>query len=122
MRRVLPVALLALVFAAPAEARWPKVERAQAIAVAHWGAAPDCRVWTLKADDLTYPTLGWATRANCTIRINRWWYDNYGRRARVWPYFCSLYLHEWGHLLGHAHSDDPEDVMYPTIRVRPACR
>jgi predicted Zn-dependent protease len=26
-------------------------------------------------------------------------------------------LHEYGHLLGLGHSEDPNDVMYPVIRA-----
>jgi hypothetical protein len=33
----------------------------------------------------------------------------------AWDYvrFCSILVHEFGHLTGHHHSGDPDDVMYP---------
>lgn len=30
-----------------------------------------------------------------------------------WPNFCQAFLHEFGHLAGHAHSTDPTNIMYP---------
>jgi hypothetical protein len=39
-----------------------------------------------------------------------------------WPRFCTVVVHEYGHLTGHPHSDDPRDVMAPTTRLTlPAC-
>ena len=39
-----------------------------------------------------------------------------------WPRFCSVVAHEYGHLTGHSHSDDPSDVMAGVIRTTlPAC-
>jgi hypothetical protein len=32
-----------------------------------------------------------------------------------WPMFCSMLVHEFGHLTGRLHSDDPNDIMYPTL-------
>jgi hypothetical protein len=41
----------------------------------------------------------------------------------TWDRFCTVMVHEYGHLLGHQHSPDPADVMYADY-VRPvgACR
>jgi len=35
-----------------------------------------------------------------------------------WPFakFCSVVVHEYGHLAGRPHSDDPESVMYRAYR------
>jgi hypothetical protein len=30
-----------------------------------------------------------------------------------WTRFCSILVHEYGHLVGHAHADDRADVMFP---------
>lgn len=33
-----------------------------------------------------------------------------------WPMFCTVMVHEYGHLLGLDHSADVHDVMYPGYR------
>ncbi|MDX6730659.1 MAG: Matrixin, partial [Baekduia sp.] len=39
-----------------------------------------------------------------------------------WPKLCSVVVHEVGHLAGHDHVDDPDDVMYPIyVRAVPEC-
>jgi Matrixin len=30
-----------------------------------------------------------------------------------WPKLCTVFVHEFGHLAGNAHSSDPNDVMFP---------
>src|SRR3954469_13758966 len=41
---------------------------------------------------------------DCTVEFNRDLdYD--------WPRFCTVLVHEFGHLTGHQHSPDPNDVM-----------
>jgi hypothetical protein len=38
------------------------------------------------------------------------------------PWLCTLVVHEYGHLAGNGHSDDPADVMYPLVeRVYAGC-
>jgi Matrixin len=41
-----------------------------------------------------------------------------------WPKFCTVFVHEFGHLAGNPHSDDPDDVMfaYYTGTHLPACK
>ena len=39
-----------------------------------------------------------------------------------WPKFCTVLVHEYGHLAGHPHSVDGPDVMSPIYRAGlPAC-
>jgi Matrixin len=112
------VALLVPAAPARAEERFrqgrPAFERAEAIARAAWGALPcdgDLRV-------------RWAPLERDTNAVSTWteWEDG-GRSfdCRVtfnerdeWSFtrFCSILVHEYGHLHGRRHSDDPDSVMY----------
>jgi hypothetical protein len=39
-----------------------------------------------------------------------------------WPKFCTVFVHEYGHLTGHPHTVDGADVMSPIYRAPPpAC-
>jgi hypothetical protein len=39
-----------------------------------------------------------------------------------WPKFCTVLVHEYGHLTGHPHTVDGADVMSPIYRAPlPAC-
>jgi hypothetical protein len=92
---------------------------AHAVAVAHWGTDP-CGgtvaiAWTSMHEsinavsDWTNPTSLYgnpAANGHCTITYNR-------REAWSWPMFCTITEHELGHLAGHQHVDDPNDVMSP---------
>jgi matrixin len=47
-----------------------------------------------------------AANTDCTTTLN----------ANVdfdWPKLCTILVHEYGHLTGHPHSADPQDIMYP---------
>jgi hypothetical protein len=54
-----------------------------------------------------------ADPVGCRILLNRRWYADMPRAMR-----CTLVLHEYGHLTGRGHSDDPDSVMYADY-VRP---
>lgn len=47
----------------------------------------------------------------CTIRLDR-------RRIHGQQQFCAVVVHEYGHLAGHGHSNDPNSVMYPKATKR----
>jgi hypothetical protein len=53
-----------------------------------------------------------ANFADCRIVFNS------DLRVWTWERFCSVMVHEYGHLLGHQHTSDPTDVMYP-LYLRP---
>ena len=37
------------------------------------------------------------------------------RRHHWWSLYCTLITHEYGHLAGQEHVDDPTKIMYPTV-------
>lgn len=40
----------------------------------------------------------------------------------AWPYTCAVVIHEYGHLAGHDHSDDPTSIMYSgTLPIPHVC-
>lgn len=82
-----------------------------AMAAAVWGPAP-CgevqREWAPLGTD--YAAL--ADSGRCAIVINTR-LRRYAKYRRYDRYFCTLVVHEWGHLTGHGHSDDLYNVMAP---------
>jgi hypothetical protein len=62
--------------------------------------------------DLTWNTAGWVLKGTLTLATHS---------HNGWPLpadaVYTVALHEIGHLLGLGHSDQPEDVMYPTTSV-----
>ncbi len=61
----------------------------------------------------------------CRIDFNLGLWRDPSWRAAIYdpPWLCTLVVHEYGHLAGHGHSDDPADVMYPLIdRVYVGCK
>lgn len=122
MMRVILILLMALALIAPATAEAglkARIDKAQAAAVAYWDKAPNCPVRTVHTEPLM--NAGAAMEAgNCTIYIAPGWW------ALQRPYYqklCSVYVHEWGHLLGYEHTDDPADVMYHgTVPLLKECK
>jgi hypothetical protein len=48
---------------------------------------------------------------NCQVQFNT-------NQAFDWQMFCTVFVHEFGHLTGHPHVNDQNSVMYP-IYVQP---
>jgi hypothetical protein len=99
----------------------PSTATARQIAVAHWGVDP-CGgnvaiTWTAQARDLNavahwsspVPDTGPAGHLDCSIAFN-------SAASFSWPKFCTVVVHEYGHLVGHGHSADPTDVMAAVYR------
>jgi hypothetical protein len=96
----------------------PAFQTARQIAIEHWGMNP------CQGDvDISWGTLPVEENA-----ISSWvnQYQDYGdpeqntlcevtfnvKQDWDWPKFCTVFVHEFGHLAGHAHSEDPDDVMF----------
>ena len=45
-----------------------------------------------------------------------------GAAVYDWPWRCTRVVHEYGHLAGHGHVEDPADIMHAKIeRLAPEC-
>lgn len=97
----------------------PRLNAALALAVSHWGATPcggqEQISWVAQAPQInaastwSNPTDLYANASqntDCAIALNpaaQW----------DWPKFCTVVVHEVGHLDGQQHSADPTNVMTP---------
>jgi hypothetical protein len=127
-RTLLAVAVALLTTASTAYAatapdkRWPidgpAVQQARNIATQHWGMSP-CQgdvdiswgrlpaaenarsTWTNQFADYGDPEHNML----CAVVLN-------ARQDWDWPKLCTVFMHEFGHLAGHEHSEDPDDVMF----------
>ncbi|MGI8801152.1 MAG: matrixin family metalloprotease [Solirubrobacteraceae bacterium] len=98
----------------------PAMVQAELIAVEYWNASPCGGVvkvgWT-SLDPTVNATSDWwnpvaaygnaAANTGCSIALNQ-------DQSFDWPMFCSVMVHEIGHLTGHEHAADPASVMNPT--------
>jgi hypothetical protein len=126
------VALLTLIVATPAAAKTAPASwmpQARQIADAHWGMDPchaDVAItwgvlpvdenarstWTNQFRDYGDPEHN----TTCDVVFN-------SKQDWDWPKLCTVFMHEFGHLAGHDHSEDPDDVMfaYYTGENAPEC-
>ena len=95
----------------------PRVRAARRIALAFWREAPcDGRVaitWA-RLPGRTNAVSSWTNRRgsyadppanrDCRVRFN-------AAAHWTWPKFCTVMVHEFGHLTGHQHSANPLSVM-----------
>ena len=93
------------------------IQAAYALAVGYWHRTPCAGnvafSWT-DAPGSRIATAYWTAYGggdpdryrNCHIVLHR-------DAATDWPKFCTIVVHEVGHLTGHAHVRDRENVMYP---------
>jgi hypothetical protein len=105
----------------------PTLARYMQIAASYWGGPepvctePDGHVihpHAVMANDPTPNRAAWAEVGGCRI-----WLDSDYWSSTPNEQYCNLIAHEWGHLLGHEHSSDPKDLMWPqwTNNVVPGC-
>jgi hypothetical protein len=106
----------------------PAMQVAQSIAQANWGVSacggqvdiqwgtddPNINArsyWANPISSYDNPDLN----VQCRIVLN-------STMTFTWPKFCTVLVHEYGHLTGHQHSADGPDVMSPIYRAPlPAC-
>lgn len=85
-------------------------------AVAYWAATPaHCSTESVSAGRMPRNVLGEATLPDpvasgpCVMKISR------GMTHRM---RCLVVVHEYGHWLGHRHSSDRDDPMFPLVTPR----
>ncbi len=85
-------------------------------AAAFWGAGPThCSTESVSAGKMPRRVLGEATIPDpaasgpCVMKISR----GLSHRMR-----CLVVVHEYGHWLGHHHSSDRNDPMFPVVNPR----
>src|SRR3954470_15748756 len=101
----------------------PQAKAAQDLAVKYWHQNPcggDVSIgWAPMAWD-TYANSSWETTSpgdrmvNCRIEFN-------SRVTFSWSRFCTIMVHEYGHLIGLEHSKDPDSVMFARPKPYPGC-
>ena len=100
----------------------PAAKAAQAIAIKQWHKEPcDGDV------GIGWSPMAWDTYANSTWNVTsggRWINCHVELNSRVtfsWSRFCTIMVHEYGHLIGLDHSGDRGSIMFARPRVFPAC-
>jgi hypothetical protein len=97
----------------------PAMIHAELIAVKYWGTSPCAGV----------VSVSWAPLDPSINASSNWWnpvtaYGNASQNSRCaitlnqnqafdWPMFCTVMVHEIGHLVGQQHVTDQSSVMYP---------
>jgi len=104
------------------------MQRAVAIAEAHWPANPCTGLTTVTlVDEATATTLtgvshrpaGYAYIGSGLVGDCRVYLVACDDLTLAWV--CTVLAHELGHVLGHAHTDEPNDLMAPMAPMSSAC-
>ncbi len=123
-------------FAPAASARQTPTKLAMTLAHRYWGATP-CGGQITVSERQTLPTGldassdAWvtfgtpfgdnnltaaaSTFTRCTIDLGRVRWPSRTSRVQDWDMLCMTVIHEYGHLLGHAHDLTPGSVMAPVF-------
>lgn len=104
----------------------PRLTRAKAASRRYWGKVPcqgnvTYRLANLHGDYIGYaqwddPEKDGPPYVNCLVLYERKVFGH-DKNAPYW-FFCAVTIHEVGHLLGHGHVRDPDNVMYPRASQR----
>jgi hypothetical protein len=104
----------------------PKVDAWMNVARTTWGSAPACPegIRIDRAErNADVGVVATAEMPGCHISLDPDYYpapSDWTATAedrRYWEtMMCNAVVHEWGHLLGHPHVSDPEDIMFPEVR------
>lgn len=118
-----PLLIAAAVFASPAEGhahRSPPLS----VAATYWHAEQVCpasSVTVVWAPLAAAGELGAAQLGGCATGERTIWLDR-SLRKTVYRWRCTIIVHEYGHLMGFDHTDDPASVMHtPPERVAAGC-
>jgi hypothetical protein len=102
----------------------PIMATARAVAVSHWGQGEPCGgvveiTWGILPANVNARSTWFGvqgapeTYSQCVVVFNLNPERDGAPDPWTWAKLCTIEEHELGHLLGHAHVDDPADVMSP---------
>jgi hypothetical protein len=107
---------------APNPSTDPQIATWLQIAQAHWGAGPNCPdgISISRAQWLPDPGV-WAAavQGGCAMAFDPDFYPAPPQYDPAWwrAAMCSVVAHEWGHLLGYGHVNDPSNLMNPVTPI-----
>jgi Matrixin len=107
---------------APNPATDPQIASWLQIAQSHWGAGPNCPdgIDITRAQWLPDPGV-WAAavQGGCALAFDPDFYPAPPQYDPAWwqAAMCSVVAHEWGHLLGYGHVNDPNSLMNPVTPI-----
>lgn len=97
-----------------ADSTWGYDPCGGAVALSWVTAAPTINAtatWSNPTDPYNNPQQN----SSCSVAFN-------DQQSYDWPMLCTVFVHEFGHLTGHQHTTDQNDVMFPYyINPIPVC-